>query len=284
MGLKRLAAVALAAGLIAPSWAFADPDETPAPQTSGPYVAIDFGYHFPLPIDAHSLGDAPDGRPFDWQYRLNDDWASFGRVGYRLTPHVRVEIDAGLRESNIHSIMAPGGEAGGVSIERPGEPFQLCDHTAAPPPCAKIGRPHINWAYADDGMVNVLFDLLPHSRLDPFVGVGAGVYHLQFDAHFFFSNVPGPITPTNPATQQIQLGGSIDRLTQFAYQAVGGASYRLKRRLFLDLTYRYICAPRLRWNTLNDTPGLTQTEGLQPHDFRGSAQDLSLTLGLRYTL
>lgn len=283
MGWKLLAGAVFAAGLLAPSLAVADPDGDAA-TVSRPYVALDLGYHWPLPIDARSLSPAPDGQPFDWQYRLNSDWAAFGRVGYRLDPHVRIEIDTGLRESNIHSIQATGPDVGGLAAGRPGEPFGLCDHTSVPPPCARLGEPHVNWAYADDGMVNLLYDILPRSRIDPFVGVGAGVYHLQFDAHYYFSGVPGPITPTNPATQQLQLGGSIDRLTQFAYQAIGGASYRLRRRLFLDMTYRYICAPRLRWNTLNDTPGLTPTEGLQPHDFRGSAQDVSLTLGLRYTL
>jgi OOP family OmpA-OmpF porin len=275
------AGVALIAAALTPATTYADPDES---VSLGPYIALDLGYHWPLTIDAHSLSPAPDGLPFNWNYKLNSDWASFGRVGYRFAEHFRIELDAGLRESNINSIEAPGGSVNGFSALRPQEPAQLCDHTNAPPPCSKIGQPHINWAYADDGMVNVLYDLWPTKRLQPFFGAGAGIYHLQFDAHFFFSGVPGAITATNPAVQQLQLGGSTDHFTQFAYQGIGGLSYRLKHRLWFDLTYRYIEAPFLRWNTLNDTPGLTQTEGLQPHDFRGAAQDMSVTAGVRYSL
>lgn len=248
------------------------------------YLALDLGYHWPRPINATSLGLAPDNRPYNWLYRINPDWAAFGRVGYRVSRHWRVEFDAGLRESNINSIHAPGPNVSGFSVGRPAQPYALCDHHVVPPPCARIAYPHTNWAYADDGMINVIYDLLPGKRLNPFVGVGGGIYHLQFDAHFYFSGVPGPISPANPATQQLQLGGSIDRLTQLAAQGIGGFSYRLQRRLALDFVYRFICAPNLRWNTLNDTPHLNQRQGLQPHDFHGSAQDETMTVGLRYSL
>jgi opacity protein-like surface antigen len=96
--------------------------------------------------------------------------------------------------------------------------------------------------------------------------------------------VPGPITPQNPATQTLQLGGSILRPTQFAFQGIGGFSYKLKRKLSLDMTYRYIDAPFLRWNTVNDTPGVARPLGLHPGDFRGASQDFSIDLGLRYQL
>jgi opacity protein-like surface antigen len=275
--------VAVAASLAAAGSACAGPDDAAPPLRS--YVAVDAGYHAPQTIDAHSLGLAPDGRPFEWNYRLNPDWAAFGRVGHRFTPHLRAEIEMGVREGNIRSIASPGPEgANGLSALRPLTPYQLCDHTSAPPPCAAIGRPSLNWAEAYDGMVNLLYDFAPERRLQPFVGAGVGLYHLQFDAHFYFSGVPGPIGPANPATQQIQLGGSVNRFTQIAYQGIGGVSYRLKRRLNLDVTYRYVAAPRLRWNTLNDTPGLTQSQGLQPHDFHGSAADMAVTAGLRYML
>lgn len=276
------ASLAVAAAAAAPSIALADP--ALPPEHAGPYVAVDLGYHWPLTIDATSFSPAPDGRPFEWRYSLNSDWAAFGRAGWRFSPHFRVELDAGLREGNIHAITSPGTGLNGLSVQRPQTPFQLCDLTGVPPPCARIGRPHVNWDYADNGLVNAIYDIAPNHRLDPFVGVGAGIYHLQFDAHYYFSAVPGPIGPTNPAVQTIQLGGSILRPTQFAYQAVGGVSYRLKRKLWFDVTYRYIDAPFLRWNTLNDTPGLTQSQGLEPHDFHGDTQDMSVTFGLRYAL
>jgi opacity protein-like surface antigen len=279
-----LRVVAVAAWLTAAAGAAcAQPDDQSPPLKS--YVALDFGYHAPSTIDAHSFGLAPDGRPFEWKYKLNSDWALFGRVGHRFTPHLRVELEMGVREGNINSIASPGPEgANGLSALRPQTPFQLCDHTNAPPPCAKIGRPSLNWAEAYDGTVNVLYDIAPEKRLQPFIGAGVGFYHLQFNAHLYYSGVPGPIGPANPAVQQMQLGGSISKFSQFAYQGIGGVSYRLTPRIDLDVTYRYIDAPKLRWNTLNDTPGLTPSQGLQPRDFHGNAADNSITLGVRYRI
>jgi len=283
--------ITVVAAMAVPACALADDDTGGGwPHPPGgwlhPYVALDLGYHQPLAIDATSFDPAPDGKPFQWQYKLNGDWDAFLRVGYHVTPHLRVEFDGGLRESNIHSIQStlPMG-AGGLAQGRPGEPWGLCAKTNIPPPCAAtFGDPHLNWAYADNGMVNAVYDFLPEHRLTPFVGVGVGIYHLQFDSHYYFSGVPGPITAQNPATQTLQLGGSILRPTQFAFQALGGFSYKLQRKLNLDVTYRYIDAPFLRWNTLNDTPGVSRPNGLQPGDMHGASQDVSLNVGLRYQL
>jgi opacity protein-like surface antigen len=279
MLLRVIASLALT---MAAGAACAAPGDAAKPES---YVALDFGYHAPTTIDAHSFGLAPDGKPFEWNYKLNPDWALFGRVGHRFTPHIRVEMEMTVREGNINSIASPGPEgANGLSAPRPLTPYQLCDHTNVPPPCAMIERPSLNWAEAYTGMINAIYDIAPQRRLQPFVGAGVGFYHLQFNAHFYFSGVPAPIGPVNPAIQQFQLGGSVATLNQFAYQGLAGVSYRLNRRLTLDWTFRYVAAPRLRWNTLNDTPGLTPTQGLQPHDFQGAAADYSITAGLRYRL
>ena len=134
MDCKWLASVAVA--MLVPSCALADDDQAPPdqplqaqaapdhaprewPHPPGgwlhPYVALDLGYHWPFAIDATSLDPAPDGQPYQWRYKLNPDWNAFLRVGYRVTPHLRVEFDGGLRESNINSIhstqpMAANGE------------------------------------------------------------------------------------------------------------------------------------------------------------------------------
>ncbi|HLY78494.1 MAG TPA: hypothetical protein VKQ70_03915 [Caulobacteraceae bacterium] len=309
MDCKWLASVAAAAALV-PACALADDAQvqTVADQAAGsdqtapthvarewphppggwlhPYVALDLGYHWPLAIDATSFDPAPDGQPYQWRYKLNPDWNAFLRVGYRITPHLRVEFDGGLRESNINSIHSTSPMAAtGLTQGRPGQPWGLCAKTNVPPPCAAVfGDPHLNWAYADNGMINAVYDFWPERRLTPFVGAGLGIYHLQFDAHYYFSGVPGPITPQNPATQTLQLGGSILRPTQFAFQGIGGFSYKLKRKLSFDVTTRYIDAPFLRWNTVNDTPGVARPIGLHPGDFRGASQDVSVDVGLRYQL
>ena len=132
MSWKLLAAVAAAVPVPLRPASVADDDrrrrspEWPHPPGGWlhPYVALDFGYHRPLAINATSLDPAHDGRPYKWRYKLNGDWNGFLRVGYRITPHLRVEFDGGLRESNINSIhstlaMDPNGLAQG----RPGEPW-----------------------------------------------------------------------------------------------------------------------------------------------------------------
>jgi opacity protein-like surface antigen len=287
------AAALLVPACALPTCALADdeqsaPREWPHPPGGWlhPYVALDFGYHWPFAINATSFDPAPDGQPYRWRYQLNGDWDGFLRVGYHVTPHLRVELDGGLRESNINSIHSTlAMDPSGLTVGRPGQPWGLCEKTNVPPPCtATFGHPHTNWAYADNGMINAVYDFTPERRLTPFLGLGVGIYHLQFDAHYYFSGVPGPITAQNPATQTLQLGGSIFRPTQFAFQGIGGLSYKLKRKLSLDLTYRYIDAPFLRWNTVNDTPGVARPIGLHPGDFRGASQDFSMDVGLRYQL
>jgi len=248
------------------------------------YGAIDGGYHWPLTIDSRSVGLAPDGLPYDWRWKTNSEWAALGRIGYRLSSHVRIELEGGYRQSSLNSVTAPGGVAGGLSIARPGEPYGLCSRASIAPACVAPSGADKNWVYTESAMANVMFDILPRKRFDPFVGAGVGIEHIQWNANYAFSNVPGPITPTNPAHQIIQLGGSMDRLSQFAFQVLGGVSYRATRRLSVDFTYRFLAAEFLRWNTDNNTPGIDYLHGLQPRDFRGALEDQALTVGLRYGL
>ena len=64
----------------------------------------------------------------------------------------------------------------GLTQGRPGQPWGLCEKTNVPPPCTAVfGHPHTNWAYADNGMINAVYDFLPERRLTPFVGVGVGI-------------------------------------------------------------------------------------------------------------
>src|SRR5579863_10077114 len=157
MDCKWLASVTAAAALV-PACALADDaqvQQTPADQAAPsdpappahagrewphppggwlhPYVAIDLGYHQPLDIDATSFDPAPDGQPYRWRYKLNGDWDAFLRVGYRITPHLRVEFDGGLREGNINSIHSTlAMDPNGLTVGRPGQPWGLCAKTNVP--------------------------------------------------------------------------------------------------------------------------------------------------------
>jgi len=240
------------------------------PDDLGRYHATDFGVHVPQTISSHSLGAAPDGRPYDWRWRLNSDWSGFGRLGWRFSPHFRSEIEVGYRQSGLNRVMAPTG--------RPGEPAGLCSAVTASGACVRpFGRSDMV-----TGMINAIYDFMPERRLEPFAGVGVGFAHIQFYGQHAFSNTPGPVSASNPAGQTLQLGGTLNRTSQFAYQALVGLSWRASHRVHFDLTYRFVGAPFLHWESINTTPGLAPGAGLRPGDFKGALYDHAATLGLRY--
>src|SRR5450631_3432322 len=107
MGLRCFIGIAVA--MLIPACAFADDDTGVGgggwPHPPGgwlhPYVAADVGYNWHPPIDARSLAPAPDGRPYEWQFRLKSSWDLFVRAGYKLTPNLRAELEGDLREGDI---------------------------------------------------------------------------------------------------------------------------------------------------------------------------------------
>jgi OOP family OmpA-OmpF porin len=94
MKLKLLAGAALAGALAAGS-------ASATPADSGWYGAIDLGGHFKSPMVSTAqfgeLGDSPAN------LRFNDaaNFAGFARVGYKINPHFRVELEAGYRTTEL---------------------------------------------------------------------------------------------------------------------------------------------------------------------------------------
>ncbi len=132
MKLKLLAGAALAATLVA-SGASA--------QDSGWYGAIDLGYHW----SDDSNYDVPVGT--NPNVDPDDEWVGAARLGYRLSPHWRVELEGAYRPGEV----PVGGDFNGGDLEV--------------------------WSL----MGNVIVDLIPDGDLSPFVGVGAGIAAAQFD-------------------------------------------------------------------------------------------------------
>jgi len=95
MKFKLLAGAALAAVFAA----------TGAAAQVGWYGAADIGYHWPETMKTRSSTNNPAiGAPTSWDVGQKSDWAGFGRVGYQLTDHWRVEGELGYRNSDIRSI------------------------------------------------------------------------------------------------------------------------------------------------------------------------------------
>ncbi|MDB5472022.1 MAG: hypothetical protein JWR84_3582 [Caulobacter sp.] len=132
MKLKLLAGAALAATLVA-SGASA--------QDSGWYGAIDLGYHWSDDTNYDSALGSINVDP-------DDTWMGAARLGYRLSPHWRVELEGAYRPGEI--------PAGGFFT---GGDFEV-------------------WSL----MGNVIVDLIPDGDLSPFIGVGAGIAGAQADA------------------------------------------------------------------------------------------------------
>ena len=133
MKFKLLAGAAVAATLVA-SGASA--------QDSGWYGAIDLGYHW---SDDENYDSALGPINVD----PDDEWMGAARLGYRLSPHWRVELEGAYRPGEI-----PTGGLFGAG-----------------------GNTEV-WSL----MGNVIVDFIPEGDISPFVGVGAGIAAAQADA------------------------------------------------------------------------------------------------------
>src|SRR5580698_4251890 len=98
MKLQLLAGAALA-GVFAASGALADP----AP--SGWYGAIDLGGHSQPPIQTTSEFSGPGGPPSKLRFDTGFNFAGFARVGYKISPHFRVELEGGWRTSDLNKVI-----------------------------------------------------------------------------------------------------------------------------------------------------------------------------------
>ncbi len=273
MKIRLLAGAALAAAFAA-SGAGAQPfgmgflGEPGAP-VLGPYGAIDLGYH-ELDnggVHTHSSNNAPDGSPFGYKFGIaNDgDVAGFARLGYRITPQWRVELEGGYRNGTLTSVLGATTRA---------QPIGLCNLNAGPPACNRLN----GQLQAATAMANVIYDFNFFPRflkVTPFVGVGVGALDLNVQTRSRFSGVSGPPIVGGVGNPPYQILSINKDQWAFAYQALGGVTYQATDRLNLDLTYRWI-------RTADEKFGSTGTNAIQPGTFRGKYQDESLTVGVRY--
>jgi opacity protein-like surface antigen len=98
------------------------------------------------------------------------------------------------------------------------------------------------------GFLNGYYDFNKDGALQPFVGAGVGVAHVNIDG--------GPYRGHD---------------TGFAYQAKAGLGYRFSDRLTGEVAYRYLGAPDLR-------------VGDNPFEAKGDFRAQTVSVGLRYKL
>lgn len=217
MKLKLLAGVAMATAFAASA----------ASAQVGWYGAVDLGWHWPEEMTVKSAAPVA-GAPLDWNISGKDDWAGFARLGYQLNDNWRVEFELGYRGGDIAAVRANSSTAAIQALCTPG-----VTRTAAAPTCGAPDGDMTAWTF----MGNVLFDIAPNARVNPFVGVGVGMNRVKTEMLGQFSTVPGTISATNAAIQNLTVD---DKDTAFAWQGIAGLAWRATDRLNVDLTYRYL--------------------------------------------
>ena len=178
--------------------------------------------------------------------------AGFGRVGYQFEPSWRVEAELGYRPADIDSLASVTYNGATITDDGKGS----LDQTSL--------------------MVNLIYDILPDSRLHPYIGAGLGGVNLKAD-------YKGTLTsPDGDAVQTYDVKSS---QTVWAYQFLAGATYQVNDRLDLDLTYRWLGYSKNDY-TANvartySTTAATVSE-VETRKMSGNFSDSSVTVGLRW--
>ncbi|HEX7945268.1 MAG TPA: outer membrane beta-barrel protein, partial [Phenylobacterium sp.] len=207
MKLKLLAGAAMAAAFAASG----------AAAQEGWYGAVDLGYHIPRDFETTSSNNAPvTGQPYVWEFNQEDDWAGFARLGYQLNPHWRVELEVGYRGGDIDNVKGHNNQSV-IGLCTPG-----VTRTVAAPACGAPDGDISTWTV----MGNVLYDILPDSVINPFIGAGIGAVHVKTDVTGQFSNVPGATPAT--AIQNLVVD---DSDTAFGYQLIAGLAWKATEQL-----------------------------------------------------
>ena len=68
-----------------------------AAQVNGLYIAGDVGYH---QAEAELDSTGPGAR-VNWSFSPDADWAGFGRIGFRFSPNIRLELEGGYRPGDL---------------------------------------------------------------------------------------------------------------------------------------------------------------------------------------
>ena len=183
----------------------------------GWYGAIDLGYHMPISDKLDSSNLAANQNKYIWNFHQQDDYAVFGRLGYQVADHWRVEMELGYRPGDLSSV------TGGTNQAVIGLCTPNVLRTAASPTCGAPQGKIESWGL----MGNVIYDIGPDWIIDPFIGAGIGANHQTLSTFGQFSNITGTVTAqsgANPAIQNLTIDDRSQ--TVFAYQLLAGATWK----------------------------------------------------------
>ena len=153
----------------------------------GPYIEGRLGISLPQNSDL-------DSATASQELGLDNGFVGNVAVGHGYGNGFRTEFELGFRRNDVDSISGGGSGTGDLT----------------------------GWS----AMANALYDFKVNGPLQPYVGIGAGVAHLDLSG----------ATPS--------VGTSInDTDTAFAWQGMAGVSYAVSERVKLTLGYRYFAVP-----------------------------------------
>jgi outer membrane protein OmpA-like peptidoglycan-associated protein len=255
-----LAGAALATLFAAPA-AFAQNDADWSATEPGWYGAVDAGGHHTNEMRGKWAGTDEGFNPVT----VNPDWNGFARVGYRINGHVRVELEGGYRHDGMKSFNGfdPGNDA---------NRYYLCGGgSTGSGGCGNPGGRVNVWT----GMANVLFDLLPHSTFNPFLGGGVGFSDIRVQSGGVIVGGPPGAFPTTPFAASVDSGS-----TNFTYQGIAGVSFRATDRINIDLSYHYTRADGVLIKA-GELASIDPTGDLG--HIKGNWRDQAVSLGFRYS-
>lgn len=260
MRTNLLVGAAVAAGLAA-GGASADP----AP--SGWYAALDLGANLRQDGASPSALSELGARPAAPRFHTNADFAGLARLGYKVTPRLRVELETGWRTTRMLTIVD---EFPYATVRPPGSMYNICRDAPVPAGSAPSCGAPAGGVEALSVMTNAYVDLQPWRRIHPFAGIGVGAAQVRLRTQ---GQLWGPSAPlAAPNTIRID-----DADWAIAYQVIGGFSLRINDRWSADLDYHLLYSGPHHWNT-------TTASNIQLGRLTGHYEDHTLSLGFRYTL
>ena len=230
----------------------------------GAYIAGDVGYSWNDGFKTLSPVRSSDGSALNWVFSRDETPVGYVRLGKRVAPNWRVELEGGYRKGDINGVRGTSAQPIGLCAAGP-------VRSAAAPTCnAPKGSLRVGSA-----MVNALYDVMPDSRVNPFLGIGVGRIEIHNKVYGQLSGVPAGAAAIQNA--------SIDDVDEtLAVQGILGVSVNMSENWALDLTGRYMQSGKVNFGAVTNRVSATGTV-TDTGTHTGNFRDGTVTVGVRYT-
>ncbi|ODP35996.1 outer membrane protein [Sphingomonas turrisvirgatae] len=184
------------------------------------------------------------GTSVDWDTDFKTGYDIGGTIGYRTGDGLRFEVEAGYSNTKVdaHRNLAVGGaviDGANIAVLTRGAPLATNPTVGA---VLADGRGDVKNIYA---FGNVFYDINAGGSFQPYFGIGFGAQRVDVTYR------PSGVDVVN------------DRQTRFAYQLMGGATYRLNDNFELFAQYTWRATPDRAETDVNLLPARLGVESRQ---------------------